>query len=64
MHDSGESPDVSICHTVSNMTSGSICQSHVLSVSQPTCDSTWKSVHLSAGLLSVPSIQPSARFMV
>ena len=26
MHDSGESLDVSVCHTISNMTSTSICQ--------------------------------------
>ena len=32
MHDSGESPDVSVCHTISSMTSPSICPSHSLCV--------------------------------
>ena len=47
MCDSGKSPDVSICHTVSNMASLSICQLHDLSVCQPKHDSIWISVHLS-----------------
>ena len=64
MCDSGESPDVSVCHTVSTMTSPSVCQSHDLSVCQTRHDFTWKSVHLSVCLLSLLSIQPSAKFMV
>ena len=64
MHDSGESPDVSICHTVSSMNSPSACQSHDSSVSQPSCDSIWKSVHPSVCLSSIPSIRPSAKFTV
>ena len=51
MHDSGDSPDVSICHTVNTMTTLSLCQSHDSSVCQLKHDSTWNSV------------QPSARFM-
>ena len=64
MCDSGESPDVPICHTVSSMTSPSVCQSHDSSVCQSKCDSTWKSIHLSVYQLSVPSVQPSPQFMV
>ena len=64
MHDSGESLDVSVCHTISNMTSPSICQSHDSSVCQPKHDSTWNSIHLSVCLSSVLWIQPSAKFTV
>ena len=63
MHDSGESPDVSICHTISNMTSLSICQLHDSSVCQPKCDSTWNSIHPSVCLSSVLSVQQLAKFM-
>ena len=63
MCDSGESPDVSICHTVNTM-SPSVCQSHDSSVCQPKCDSTRSSVHLSVYQSSVPSVQLSAKFMV
>ena len=63
MCDSGESLDVSVCHTV-NMTSPSICQPHDLPVYQPKCDSTWNSIHLSVCSSSVLSIQPSAKFTV
>ena len=63
MHDSGEFQDVSVCQTVSTMTSPSICQSHDSSVCQPKHD-TWNSIHLSVCLLSVPSIQPLAKFTV
>ena len=63
MHDSGESQDVPVCHTV-NMTSLSICQPHDSSVCQPKHDHAWSSVCLSVCLLSVLSVQPSARFMV
>ena len=45
MPDSGESLHVSVRHTINNMTSPSICQSHDLSVCQPKCDSTWNSIH-------------------
>ena len=64
MHDSGESPDVSICHTVSTMTSSSICQLHDSSVCQSKHDSTWKSINPPVCPLSIPSIQPSAKFAV
>ena len=64
MHDSGESPDVSMCHTASCMTSLSVCQLHDSPVCQPNCDSTWKAVCLSVCRSSVPSVQPSAKFMV
>ena len=64
MCDSGESLDVSIYHTISTMTSPSICQSHDSSVCQPKHDSTWNSVHLSVCPPSVPCVQPSAKFMV
>ena len=64
MCDSDESPDVSVCHIISTMTSPSKCQSHDSSVSQAKCDSTWKSIHLSVCLSSIPSIQPLANFMV
>ena len=63
MNVSGESLDVSVCHTV-NMTSLSVCQLHDLSVCQSNHDSTWNSVHPSICLLSVASIQPSAKFTV
>ena len=43
MHDSGESLDVSVFHTVT-MTSPSVCQSHDSSVCQPKHDSTWNCV--------------------
>ena len=56
--------DVSICHTISTMTSPSICQLHDSSVCQPKCDSTWNSVHPSVCLSSVPSAHPSANFMM
>ena len=58
-HDSGESLDVSICHTISNMTSPSICQSHDLSVCELKHDSIWNSIHHSVCPSSVLSIQPS-----
>ena len=64
MCDSGESPDVSVCRTISTMTSPSVCQSHDLSVFQSEHESTWNSIHPSVCLLSIPSIQPSAHFMV
>ena len=64
MHDSGESEDVSICHTISTMTSPSVCHLHDLSVCQLKHDSTWKPIHQSVCPSSVPSIQPSAKFMV
>ena len=54
MCDSGESPDVSICHTTSTMTSLPVCQLHDLSVCQPNHDSTWKSFHLSVCQSSIP----------
>ena len=56
MCDSGESPDVSVCHIVSSMTSPSVCQSHEF---QPKCDSTWKSVCLSVCPSTIPSIHLS-----
>ena len=43
MHDSGESLDVSVCHTV-NTTSLPVCQLHELSVCQPECDSIVSSI--------------------
>ena len=49
MNDSGESLDVSVCHTV-NMTSLSVCQLHDLSICQPNHDSTWNSVNPSVCL--------------
>ena len=64
MHDSGNSPDVTICHIISNMTSLSMCQSYDSSVCQPKHDSTWNSIHLSACPSSIPSIKPSAKFTV
>ena len=51
MHDSGESLDVSICYTISNMTSPSISQSHDLSVCQPKTDPVEKPL-LTIGLIS------------
>ena len=63
MHDSGESQDVSVCHTI-NMTSLSICQLHDSSVCQHKCDSTWNCVHQSVCPSSVSSVQPSAKYMV
>ena len=36
MCDSGESLDISVCLTISNMTSPSVCQLHDLSVCQPS----------------------------
>ena len=63
MHDSGESQDVSVCHTI-NMTSLSIYQLHDSSVCQHKCDSTWNSVHQSVCPSSVSSVQPSAKYMV
>ena len=62
MHDSGESPDVSVCHTISYMTSPSVCQLHDSSVCQPNHESTWKSFYPSVCLSSVLSVQPSAKF--
>ena len=62
MHDSGESLDVSVCHTV-NTTSPSACQSHDLFVCQPKCDSSWNSISPSVCPSSAQSIQPSAKFM-
>ena len=64
MHDSCESLDVSVCHTIRNMTSPSICQFHDLSVYEPKHDLTWYSICPSVCLLSVLSIQPSAKFTV
>ena len=64
MCDSGKSLDVSVCHTIINMTSPSICQSHDLSVCQPKCDSTWNSIHQSVCPSSLLSIQPSAKSRV
>ena len=64
MHDSIESPDLSISHTVSTMTSPSICQSHDSSVCEPKHDSTWNSIHPSVCSSSVLSVEPSAKFMV
>ena len=58
MCDSGESPYVSVCHTVSSMTSPSICQMHELSVRFHL------ELCLSVCPLSIPSIQPSAKFTV
>ena len=63
MHDSGESQDVSVCHTI-NTTSPSVCQLHDSSVRQPKHDSTWNSIHLSVCPSSVLSVQPSAKIMV
>ena len=60
MHDSSESQDMTVCHTISTMTYLSICQSHDSSLCQPKHDSTWKSIHPSVCLLSILSIQPSA----
>ena len=64
MHDSSKSPDVSVCHTINSRTSPSICQSHDSSVSQPKCDSTWKSICPSVPPSSIPSIQPSANYIM
>ena len=64
MHDSGESLDDSVYHTITNMTSPSVCESHDLSVCQPKHDSTWSSVCPSLCPSSVLFIQPSAKFMV
>ena len=47
MCDSGESPDVSVCDTISSMKSPSVCQSHDSSVRQSIHNSTWKSACLS-----------------
>ena len=58
-----QSHDSYVCHTII-MTSLSICLLHDLSVCQPKHDSAWNSVCLSVCLLSVPSVLPSARFMV
>ena len=60
MHDSGESQDVSVCHTIT-MTSPSICQLHDSSVCPPKCDSTWNSICPSVCPLSALSVQPSAK---
>ena len=60
IHDSGESQDVSVCHTISNVTSLSVCQLHDSSVCQSKPDSSWNSVHQSVCPLSVLSVQPSA----
>ena len=64
MHDLGESPYVSVCHTISDMTSPSICQLHDSSVCQPNSHSTWNSIHPSVCLSSIPSVQPSPKFTV
>ena len=57
MHDSGESPDVSICYTTSSMNSLSLCQSHDSSVSQSSHNSNWKFVHMSVPIIH--SIHPT-----
>ena len=54
---------MSVCHAI-NMTSLSICQLHDSSVCQPKHNSTWNSIYPSVYVLSVLSIQPSAKFMV
>ena len=64
MCDSGESPGVSVCHTFRSMNCPSICQFHDSFVCQSIHSSTWKYIHPSVHLLSVPSIQPSAKFTV
>ena len=53
----------SVCHTII-LTSPSVCQLHDSSVCQPKCDSTWNSIWKAVCLLSVPSVLPSAKFMV
>ena len=62
--ESGKFPDVTVCHTISNMSSPSRCQWHDSSVCQPKGDSTWKSIQTSVCPSSIPSIQSSANFMV
>ena len=64
MHDSGESPDGSVCHTVSTTTSPSVCKSYDSSVCQLKSDSTWNSICQSVCPLSFLSVQPSVKFMV
>ena len=58
-----QSHNSSVCHTI-NMTSPSVCLLHGSSVCQTKCDSSWNSICLSVHPLSVPSILPSAKFMV
>ena len=64
IHDSGKSPDVSICHTISSTNSPSVCQLHDSSVCQTMHNSIWKFIHPSECPSSILSIQPSAKFMV
>ena len=64
MCDLGESPDVSVCHTISTVNFPLVCQLHDSSVSHSSHNSTWKSEHPSACLSSNLSIIPSAEVMV
>ena len=56
IHHSGESLDLSVCHTISNMTSQSACQLHDSSVCQPQMQFHLE-LHPSVSMSVVSSVQ-------